>query len=65
MTNDDPLTNEGWATSIERRGSDPLCEYDPETGFAVNQSTVDELRWYTYLNPEELDAGLLQSDHDD
>lgn len=56
---------DGGASSIERRGSEPLCSFDPETGFSLNPATLDELRWYTYLNPDDLDEGLLQSEHDD
>lgn len=63
MDNSDPVN--GGASSVESRGSEPLCSFDQETGFTLNPSTVDELRWYTYLNPEEFDAGLLESDHDD
>jgi hypothetical protein len=38
----DPL--DGGASSIEGRGSEPACSFDPETGFAVIASTAQELR---------------------
>lgn len=41
------------ASSIESRGSEPLCSFDPETGFTLNPITVDELRWYPYLDDPE------------
>lgn len=61
---DHELTD-GGASSIESRGSEPLCSFDPETGFSLNPSTVDELRWYSYLNPEDLALDLLDSEGDD
>lgn len=57
--------HDGGASSVERRGSEPVCSFDPETGFSINPSTLDELRWYTYLSPETLDQTLLQSRNDD
>ena len=56
---------DGGATSIDSRGSEPLCSFDPDTGFSIDTSAVDELCWYTYLSPEDLDQSLLQSRHDD
>lgn len=32
------------ASSIERWGSEPVCSFDPETGFSMNPSTLAELR---------------------
>lgn len=65
MEGDDLDPYDGGATSVERRGSEPVCSFDPETGFSINPSTLDELRWYTYLSPKTLDQTLLQSRNDD
>jgi hypothetical protein len=65
MESDDLDPYDGGASSVERRGSEPLCSFDAERGFSLKSSTADELRWYTYLNPDDLDGGLLQSEHDD
>lgn len=65
MESNDLNPDDGGATSIERRGSQPLCNFDPESGFSLNLSVVDEMRWYTYLSSEDLDESLLQSRHDD
>ncbi|WP_144406357.1 hypothetical protein [Arthrobacter sp. SPG23] len=66
MDNEDLEPSDGGATSIERRASEPLCSFDPEAGFSLNPSTVDELRWYTYLSRDEGDEEtLLQSRNDD
>lgn len=56
-----------WGSLISRAwGSEPLCSFDPKTGFAINTSTVDELRWYTYLSPPDLDdESLLESRNDE
>jgi hypothetical protein len=57
---------DGGATSIERRGSEPICSFDLEAGFAINASTVDELRWYAHLSdPNDDNESLLQSRNDD
>jgi hypothetical protein len=62
MDNDDVEPSDGGATPIERRGSEPLSSFDPVAGFSLNQGTVDELRWNTYLSPPDLDdASLLES----
>jgi hypothetical protein len=66
MDDDELEPYDGGATSIERRGSEPLCSFDPETGFSLSPGTLDELRWYTYLSPADLDdETLLQSRNDD
>lgn len=53
MEGNDLHSQDRRAFSIESWGSDPLCSFHPETGFSLNPSTVDELRWYTNLdNPE-------------
>lgn len=66
MDNDDFEPYDGGASSIERGGSGPLCSFDPETGFSLNPCTLDELRWYTYLSPDDLDGeSLLESRNDD
>lgn len=43
MESDDLDPYDGGASSIESRGSEPLCSYDPEAGFSLNPGTVDEL----------------------
>jgi hypothetical protein len=56
----------GGASSIEQRASEPVCSFDPETGFAINASTVDDLCWYTLLSRAEgEEETLLQSRNDD
>lgn len=66
MDKSDSLPTDGGDSSIESWGSEPLCSFDPETGFAINASTVDELRWYAYLSPDPLDdETLLESRNDD
>lgn len=66
MESDDLNPYDGGASSVERRGSEPLCSFDPETGFSLNPSTLDELRWYKYLSPDALDdETLLESRNDD
>lgn len=66
INNDDLDPTDGGATSIERQGRDPLCSLDTETGFAIDISTLDELRWYTYLSPPDLDdESLLESRNDE
>lgn len=45
MERSGPEPADGGATSIESQGSKPLCSFDPETGFLLNPSTFDELRW--------------------
>jgi hypothetical protein len=66
MAMDDLDPYDGGASSIERRGTEPLGSYNPETGFSLNPSTLDELRWYTFLNRDPLDdESLLQSTNDD
>ncbi|MBO1267060.1 hypothetical protein J1902_03545 [Arthrobacter sp. PO-11] len=50
---------DGGASSAESWGSEPLCTFDPETGFAMNPKALDELRWYAYLsNPDDDEVGL-------
>lgn len=66
MNNSDSQPVDGGASSLDSWGSEPLCSFDPETGFAINESTVDELCWYTYLSPDQLDdESLLESRNDD
>lgn len=65
MDDDDLEPSDGGATSIERRGSEPLCSFDPEAGFSLNPGTVDELRWYTYLSPPDLDDEILLESRND
>jgi hypothetical protein len=49
---DEPL--DGGASSIEPLDDEPACTFDPDKGFAINQRSVDTLRWYSYLsNPSE------------
>lgn len=56
----------GGGTSVDRPGSEPLCSFDPEAGFSLNPSTRDELRYFTYLGPPDLeDESLLESRNDD
>lgn len=50
---------DGGASSIERRGSDPICTFDPETGFEMNPQALNELRWYAYLSTHDDDGGAL------
>jgi hypothetical protein len=62
---DDSLTD-GGASSVESRAGDPVCTYNPDSGFGIKASTVDELRWYTHLSRGEGDEEtLLQSRNDD
>lgn len=66
MKNSKPEPTDGGASSVEPWGSEPLCSFDPKTGFAINTSTVDELRWYRYLSPPDLDdESLLESKNDE
>lgn len=36
----------GGASSIKRSSNQPLCDFDPEHGFSINESQVKALRWY-------------------
>jgi hypothetical protein len=65
VRSDDLTRGDGGAASVERRGSEPLCSFDREKDFPINATTVDELRWYRQMSSEELDEGLLESEHDD
>ena len=44
MESEDLDPYDGEASSIEGWGSEPLCSFNPETGFSLNPSTVDEMR---------------------
>jgi hypothetical protein len=60
------LPTDGGSASIEWWDDEPACTFDPERGFQMNSSSVDTLRWYTYLRRDDEDAaGLLQSKNDD
>lgn len=40
----------GGASSIKRSSKEPLCEFDPEHGFSIDESQVRMLRWYDQDN---------------
>jgi hypothetical protein len=36
--------------SIEAWDDEPVCTFDPDKGFAINQRSLGALRWYAYLS---------------
>ncbi len=36
----------GGASSIKRSSKEPLCDFDPEHGFSINESQTRMHRWY-------------------
>jgi hypothetical protein len=44
---DEPLN--GGASYMESWDDEPACTFDPGNGFAINQRSLDTLRWYAYL----------------
>ena len=55
MRNDNADPDDGGASSVESGGSEPLCSFNPTAGFSLNLSTINELRWYTYLSTDSSD----------
>lgn len=48
VENDNP--DDGGANSVESWDDEQACTFDPETGFAINQKSLDNLRWYAYMS---------------
>lgn len=55
MTEPQQPTDDG-DNSIESWGDEPVCTFNPETGFAINQRSVNTLRWYSYLSNQREDG---------
>lgn len=57
---------DGGASSMESYDHEPACAFDLNSGFAINERSLDTLRWYPYLNSADGgDESLLQSRNDE
>lgn len=45
----EPAEQRGEET-IESWDDEPICNFDPVRGFAINPRSLNTLRWYSYLS---------------